>query len=205
MYVFESNLHNLLSPRAALAFAARAPYLQDIQIHDDMNNCKEFILDVMTIAAIPFKEADDDNISYIVNQLTPYIKGLTPSLDGAVVFGLTAPDSATLVPIKRMTGKAKDDEGDSVAGRLHTVTASCEVDERGGEIWADLAIGVPCSLSLERNAHHLLLTFRDGSQGFVAANTDCYQCNVERDGAKVTVQFRIQNLMGIQRLLPSTT
>lgn len=171
-----------------------------------MNNCREYLLDVMTIAAIPVKETDDDNVSYLVNQLTPYVDGLPSDiLTGAVVFGLTAPAGATLVPIMRMTGKAKDDESDSVAGRLHTVTASCEVDERGGEIWTRLATGVPCSLSLERNAHHLLLTFRDGSQAFVAANTDCYQCNVERDGAKVTVQFRIQNIMGIQQVMEVAT
>ena len=159
-----------------------------------MNNCKEFVLDVMTIAAIPVKESDDDNTTYIVNQLTPYIDGLTPDLADATVFGLAAPEEAYLVPIRRMTGKAKDDETDSVDGRLHTVTASCEVDERGGEIWRQ-------QLTLERTAHHLLLTFRDGTQAFVAASADTYQCNVERDGAKVSVAFKIQNLMGIQQLL----
>ena len=161
-----------------------------------MSDCKELLIGVMTIAAIPVKETDDDNTTYVVNQLTPYIKDANIPLDNAVVFGLASPSiNATLVPIVRMTGKAKDDESDSVAGRLHTVTVSCEVDERGGEIWRQ-------QLTLERKAHHLLLTYRDGvTQAFVAASADAYQCNVERDGSKVTVAFKIQNLMGLQQLV----
>ena len=162
-----------------------------------MSDCKELLIGVMTIAAIPVKDTDDDNIDHLVNQLTPYVDSLPSDiLTGAVVFGLAAPSiNTTLVPIVRMTGKAKDDESDSVAGRLHTVTVSCEVDERGGEIWQQ-------QLTLERKAHHLLLTYRDGvTKAFVAASADAYQCNVERDGSKVTVAFKIQNLMGIQQLL----
>lgn len=161
-----------------------------------MSDCKEFLIGVMTIAAIPVKETDDDNTAHVVNQLTPYIKDATIPLDNAVVFGLAAPSiNTTLVPIVRMTGKAKDDESDSVAGRLHTVTVTCEVDPRGGEVWEK-------QLDLERNAHHLLLTFRDGTtQAFVSATKDTYLFTVERDGAKVSVKFRIQNLMGIQQLV----
>jgi hypothetical protein len=124
-------------------------------------------------------------------------------LENAIVIGRQAETAAgVLVPIQRNTGKAKDDTSDSVAGRLHTVTVNCEVDERGGEIWAPIAQGQPpCSLRLERTAHHLVLSFRDGTRGFVSADTDSYTCNIERDGAKVTVQFRIQNLMGIQMLV----
>lgn len=169
-----------------------------------MSDCKEYVIGVMEIWAWPVKDADDDNASNVVNQLTPYIpaNGMTlQNTDIDIVIGLTKPanTNATLVPIVRMTGKAKDDESDSVAGRLHTVTVSCEVDERGGEIWRQ-------QLTLERKAHHLLLTYRDGvTKAFVAASADAYQCNVERDGSKVTVAFKIQNLMGIQQLLTSTT
>lgn len=114
--------------------------------------------------------------------------------NNAITIGLKPIDSGvTLIPIKRDTGKAKDDPSDSVAGRGHTVTVNCEVDERGGELWAN-------QLILERTAHHLILTFRDGDKGFVAATEDTYICNVSRDGAKVNVSFRIHNLMGIQIL-----
>ena len=93
----------------------------------------------------------------------------------------------------RFTGKAKDDESDSVAGRMHTVTVTCEVDDREFEVWDHL-------LTLERTYRHLILTFRDNSRAFVSSTQDTYLCSVERDGAKTTVTFRIQNLMGIQRV-----
>jgi hypothetical protein len=141
-----------------------------------------------------------------VNKLTPTIADddFYPTLDNAIVIGRQAATAGgVLVPIKRLSGNAKDDTQDSVAGRLHTVTVNCEVDERGGELWAPIATmnNVPCSLRLERMPHHLLLTFRDDTKGFVAATEDTYQCSIGRDGAKVSVAFRIQNLMGIQLLV----
>ena len=172
-----------------------------------MTNCKEFVLDdMMAITAIPVSDISASDPDSLVNRLTPTIPvdDFYPRLDDAIVIGMqAATDDGVLVPIRRLTGKAKDDESDSVAGRLHTVTVNCEVDERGGEIWAPIpALGnTPCSLRLERTAHHLLLTFRDGTQGFVAASDDTYICNIERDGAKVSVAFKIQNLMGIQMLV----
>lgn len=163
-------------------------------------NCKEFVLDdMMAITAIPIADVSASDPSSPVNILAPTISstGFSPALTHAIVIGLkTAGETAgTVIPIKRMTGKAKDDEGDSVAGRLHTVTVTCEVDERGGEIWTH-------QLTLERTAHHLLLTFRDGAtRGFVAASEDSYLCNIERDGGKTTVTFRIHCLMGIQMII----
>lgn len=123
-----------------------------------------------------------------------YSAASTIGYDNAITIGLQPIASGVkLIPIKRDTGKAKDDPSDSVAGRGRTVTVNCEVDERGGELWAN-------QLTLERTAHHLILTFRDGDKGFVAATEDTYICNVSRDGAKVNVSFRIHNLMGIQIL-----
>ena len=78
-----------------------------------------------------------------------------------------------------------------MAGRLHTVTVQCEVDDRDGTVWADL-------LKLERTPAHLLLTFRGGIRAFVQGSIDTYHCEVERDGAKTSVQFKVQSLMGIQ-------
>ena len=94
----------------------------------------------------------------------------------------------------RLTGKAKDDESDSVASRLHAVNVTCQVDDRDFSVWEHLQ-------TLERTPSHLLLTFRDKTCGFASANVDTYQCTVERNGAKATVTFRLQNHMGIQLIV----
>ena len=171
-----------------------------------MSNCSEFVLDdLMAICAIPLANIPPGDPASPANILTPVIGagGFSPSLAGAITIGQRpAVSGGALVPIKRFTGKAKDDESDGVAGRLHTVTVTCEVDERdssadgsGKRIWDYL-------LQLERGAHHLLLTFRDGvTQAFVCASQDTYLCNTERDGSKTTVTFRIQCLMGIQTIV----
>ena len=181
-----------------------------------MTNCKEFLLDdTVAITAIPVSDISASDTTSPVNNLTPTIDKTTfhPSLAHAVTIGRelldltvsggTANKSAWLVPIKRLTGKAKDDPQDSVAGRLHTVTVTCEVDERGGELWgAVTALGnAPCSLWLERTPCHLVLMFRNGTMGFVSATEDSYLCTIDRDGAKVSMQLRVQNWMGIQMLV----
>lgn len=160
-----------------------------------MNNCKEYILDdVMAITAIPLADLYLGTSSW---QLTPTIPigQFSPTLSNAITIGLyPVTTGGALVPIKHRTGKAKDDESDSVAGRLHTVTVQCEVDGRDDSVWDRL-------FKLERENNHLLLTFRDGTRAFVLATEDTYLCNVERDGAKTSVTFRIQNLMGIQLIV----
>lgn len=177
-----------------------------------MANCKEYNLDDMVaITAIPVRDIPADGVGSPVNSLTPTIgkADFHPTLEHAITIGRKLLDlsvaggtvnrSAYLVPIKRDSGKVKDDSSDSVSGRLHTVTVHCEVDERGGEIWAPTGQNQPpCCMQLERTAHHLVLTFRDCTMGFVAASEDTYLCTVDRDGAKVSVQFRVQDLMGVQ-------
>lgn len=180
-----------------------------------MKNCKEYDLDdIMAITAIPVADIPAGEPSSPANSLTPVISGdsFAPTLAHAITIGRELLDmtagggtpnrSAFLVPAIRRTGKAKDDTSDGVAGRSHSVTVSCEVDERGGEIWgtAQALGGTPCSLRLERIPHHLVLVFRDKTAGFVSATRDSYRCNVERDGAKVSVSFHIHNIMGIQML-----
>ena len=61
----------------------------------------------------------------------------------------------------------------------------------------------PCIASnhLERTPCHLLLSFRGGKQAFVSASEDTYLCTVERDGAKTSVAFKIQCMMGIQMII----
>ena len=159
-------------------------------------NCKEIQLDdVLAITALPLANISSGDVSSPVNSLTPTVASFTPSYTGAIAVGLQAPSvGVTLVPIKRNTGKAKDDASDSVAGRLHTVTVTCEVDDTESPVWASLYV-------LERTPRHLLLTFRNGARAFVAATEDTYMCTVERDGAKTSLTFRIQCLMGMQLIV----
>ena len=161
-----------------------------------MTNCKEFVLDdLMAVTAIP---VSDFSPGFAAWQLTPTIPsaGFSPTLTRAIVIGQKpAVAGGRLIPIVKLTGKAKDDETDSVAGRLHKVAVTCQVDDRDGGVWADL-------LTLERRQSHLLLTFRDGTtKGFAQATGDTYICTVERDGAKTSVAFHIQNTMGIQLIV----
>lgn len=160
-----------------------------------MASCKEFVLDdAMAITAIPIA---DFNLGVSAWQVTPTINSadFSPTLTHSITVGLQpAIAGGTLIPIRRFTGKAQDEESDSVSGRLHTVSVTCEVDDRESEVWSDL-------LTLERTPAHLLLTFRDGSQAFVSATEDSFLCKTGRDGAKTSVSFRIQNWMGIQLIV----
>ena len=159
-----------------------------------MTRCSEYELDDLTaITAIPVTDYNPGTAAWQLKTTIP-ASAFSPVLDRSVTIGLRpAAAGASLVPIVRTTGKASDDEGDSVAGRLHTVKASCQADDRDGLVWADL-------LHLERTPCHRLLTFRGGTRAFAQATSDAYICTVERSGAKTTVIFRLQNLMGIQLL-----
>lgn len=164
-----------------------------------MTNCKEFVLDdVMAITTIPLANISASSITSPVNQLSPTLpsSAIVPSmLSSSITIGLQpAVLGGTLIPIMRKSGKAKDDESDSVAGRLHTVTVTCEADDRDSDVWNHL-------LTLEHTPSHLLLTFRDNTRAFVSATEDTYLCNVERDGSKTSITLRVQNLMGIQLLV----
>ena len=160
-----------------------------------MTNCKEFVLDdLMAITAIPVADFDPALQAWqTAKSIASSELAITGSaLARAIVIGQQAATAGgTLIPIRRATGKAKDDEQDSVAGRLHTVTVSCQADDRDPTTWDDL-------LTLERTPSHLLLTFRDQTQGFAQATADTYLCTVERDGAKTSVSIKVQNWMGIQ-------
>lgn len=160
-----------------------------------MTSCSEYVLDdIMAIIAVPL---EDFAIGTSAWQLTPTIPHdmFSPNIYNAVTIGVQpATVGGTLIPIRFRTGKAKDDESYNVAGRLHTVNVSCEVDDRDGDVWDNLII-------LERTPSHLLLTFRNGQRAFVSATKDTYLCSVERDGGKTSVAFRIYNLMGIQLLV----
>ena len=169
-----------------------------------MPTCKEFALDdVMAITAIPvtvYTPAAVPNGSPSgINSwlLAPVIRKtqFSPTLTRAITIGQKpATIGSTLIPIMRLTGKAKDDESDQTAGRLHKVTVNCQIDDRDSSVWTNL-------LTLERTPSHLLLTFRDQSRAFVQASKDTYLCTVDRDGAKTSVQFRIECLMGIQMIV----
>lgn len=159
-----------------------------------MNNCNEYLLDdLLVVTAIPVEDFNPGTDAW---QLTPNIPEdrFYPDLTNNITIGVQAIEDGALIPIVRGTGKAKDDESDSVAGRLHTVKVTCEVDTRDASVWNNL-------LALERTPCHLLLTFRQGAQAFVQATEDTYLCNAERDGSKTSVTLRIQNMMGIQMIV----
>ena len=160
-----------------------------------MTTCKEFVLDdARAITAIP---VSDYNLGTLTWQLTPTI-GAEQFADipvSAITIGMRPYiEDGVLIPIMRGTGKAKDDEGDATAGRLHTVGASCQIDVRDPSVRDSLLV-------LERTPCHLLLTYRDNTNAFVAASKDSYLCTVENDGEKTSVQFRIQNYMGAQIII----
>ena len=162
-----------------------------------MSNCKEFLLDdLMAITAIPVADFSLGTQSW---QLRPTIAtaDFSPPIANAIVIGQQAiAVGGSLIPIRRHTGSAKDSESDSVAGRLHTVTVSCKVDDRDDTAWNHL-------LTMERTPCHLLLTFRGGQRAFVAATQDTYMCEVERNGSETSISFKVYNLMGIQLITTS--
>lgn len=178
---------------AALDTEGFCGYIPSKNRQRQMINCKEFTLDDLTaVTAIP---VEDYTPGFSAWQLTPTIPSaaFSPTLVRAVTIGQQA-QNGRLVPIRRDSGKAKDDESDKVSGRQHTVSVSCEADDREPAVWSLL-------LALERTPSHLLLTFRDGTRGFVQATEDTYVCAAERDGAKTSVQFKVCNTMGIQLLV----
>ena len=176
-----------------------------------MPTCKEFALDdVMAITAIPvtvYTPAAVPNGSPSgINSwlLAPVIRKtqFSPTLTRAITIGQKpATIGSTLIPIMRLTGKAKDDESDQTAGRLHKVTVNCQIDDRDLSRDQNGLTVLDHLLTLERTPSHLLLTFRDQSRAFVQASKDTYLCTVDRDGAKTSVQFRIECLMGIQMIV----
>lgn len=157
-----------------------------------MNTCNEFLLDdMMAVTAIPVTDYVLGIQPWQVMKTIP-VTQFTPTLTNAIVIGQQpAVTGGVLIPIKRNTGKAKDSEDDSVAGRLHTVSVTCEADDRDPSLWEHLQ-------QLEHTPSHLLLTFRGGQKAFAAATQDTYICEVERDGSKTSVSIKIYNLMGIQ-------
>ena len=173
-----------------------------------MPTCKEFTLDdLMAITAIPVTDFNPAAVpggspsgvtSWLLAPAIPKAQ-FSPTLTRAVTIGQQpATTGGILIPIMRLTGKAKDDESDQTAGRLHKVTVNCQIDDRDLSRDQNGLTVLDYLLTLERTPSHLLLTFRDQSRAFVQGSKDTYLCTVDRDGAKTTVQFRIECLMGIQ-------
>lgn len=175
-----------------------------LQKRNIMTTCKEFALDdLMAITVIPVTDFNPAAVpggapsginSWLLTPVIPKDQ-FSPTITSAVTIGQqSATAGGTLIPIMRGTGKAKDDESDQTAGRLHKVTVNCQIDDRNPSVWTNL-------LTLERTPSHLLLSFRDQSRAFVQGSKDTYLCTIDRDGAKASVQFRIECLMGIQMLV----
>lgn len=160
-----------------------------------MNACSEFVLDsVVEITAIPLSAYNAS-----ATMLSPVIiaSAFNPTFNSdTVVVGLTKAVSSgnpvgSLIPIVHDTAKVKDSESDNVAGRLHSVSIECQVDDRESDRWQTL-------LLLERTPRHLILKLRDGSRVFVMATEDTYLCTMQRGDGKTSLSWRIQNLMGLQ-------
>lgn len=160
-----------------------------------MNACSEFVLDsVVEITAIPLTAYNPT-----ATLLSPVIdaSGFNPTLNNdTIVVGLAKAVSSgnpvgSLVPVIHGTTKVKDSESDNVAGRLHSVSIDCEVDDRDSNTWQTL-------YTLERTPRHLILKLRDGSCVFVMASEDTYLCTMQRGGGKTSVSWRIHNRMGLQ-------
>jgi hypothetical protein len=166
-----------------------------------MPTCKEFFLDdALAITAIPISDYNPSSAAF---QLKPTIANVdfSPVLTSAITIGRQpATTGGILIPIMRLTGKAKDDESDQTPGRLHKVTVSCQIDDRDLSRDKNGLTVLDHLLTLKRTPSHLLLTFRDLSMGFVQSSKDTYLCTVDRDGAKSSVQFSIECLMGIQMI-----
>lgn len=159
-----------------------------------MRTCGEYDLDdLLAITAIPVADYDLGTHDWQLKANIPNAS-FSPPLKNAIVIGQQpAVVGGIVIPIMRDSGGAKDSEDDSVAGRKHSVTVDCEADERDPEVREHL-------LYLERTPCHLLLRFRNGTYGFASCTEDTYSCDVDRDGAKTTVKFKLDNLMGIQRI-----
>lgn len=188
-----------------------------------MNGCLEIFDDMLSVTAIPvaeippsyeawrvcktvtehgtyntfnaaFPPAKRDEVKDEEQQTVDY----TPKPNGTVTIGprLDFPygKGGRLIPIIPKSGKAEDGVSDAAAGRLHTVTVVCEVDDRDGTAWADLLV-------LERTPSHLLITSRNGRRAFAEGTEDTYLCKVERSGGKTSVTLRVHDTMGMQLLV----
>jgi hypothetical protein len=163
-----------------------------------MGSCKEFALDdLMAIAAVPVSKYTPSGTTMLAPAITD--EDTLEMLDGivdadAIVIGKSSKNGSALIPIMRGTGKVKDSENLNTAGRLHTVSVECEVDDRESEAWTLLH-------RLERMAAHLILTSRDGSRFFVQGSDDTYLCTVNRDGEKTGISLKVQCMMGAQMII----
>ena len=155
----------------------------------------------MAIVAVPVSKYTPGSATSELEQTKRVMLEPTVSaevLDGiidadAITIGTTSQNGSALIPIIKQTGKVKDAESLDTAGRLHTVSVECEVDDRDSEAWTLLH-------RLERKAAHLILTSRDGSRFFVQGSGDTFLCTVNRDGEKTSVSLKVQCMMGVQLL-----
>lgn len=159
-----------------------------------MSSCIEFSFDNLSgIIALPL-----DAYTPGAEMLLPVIPEgfFNPVIDlHTIAIGYTAniagATAGALVELMPGTGEVRDSESLQVAGRLHTVTVDCKVDDRNQDVMTLLQI-------LENVPHHLLLTSRNGKMAFVHATEDTYLCTTERDKGAISLQFVIKNLKGMQ-------
>lgn len=164
-----------------------------------MENCREFVREVVEITAVPWaKLAVAGAVMF------------SPTLDSsaspahysvaydayAVHIGTNAPTGVTsVIPLAYgKSAEVKDTEELSVAGRLHKVTIEAEVDAR-------TAAAREALRKLELAEYGLVVTYRDRTKAIVAATRDTMRCTVERDKSTTNLTIAIQNFAGCQTLL----
>lgn len=160
-----------------------------------MSNCTETLLKgIAAIIAVPEKDLSLTTTA----QLSPVIKTgagtqLTFLRTNAIGIG-RGKDISTLIrtiPTAEYA-EAKDSENDNVAGRSHSITVEVDINDDNTSV-------LPWLLTLEREAHSLILCLTNGRYYVATATEDSYQFTVSRETNKTSIEFRIHNLMGCQR------
>lgn len=160
-----------------------------------MNNCTETRLKgIAAIIAVPEKDLTLTTTA----QLSPVVKTgygthLTFRRENAIGIG-RGKDIAKLIRIIPSSEYAtvKDSDSNNIAGSAHTVTVQCNINDDNTEVLSWLLV-------LERKAHSLILILTNGRYYVVTSTEDSYQFSVNRETNKVSIEFRIHNLMGCQR------
>lgn len=161
-----------------------------------MPSCNEFSFDNLSeIIALPL-----DAYTPGEEMLLPVIpeRFFNPAIgERTIVIGHTTniegATAGALVYLISGTGEVKDSESLQVAGRLHTVSVGCKVDDRDPDVLTFLQ-------RLEDVPHHLILTSRNGERAFVYATEFTYMCTTERDKGSTSLQFVINNMKGMQAI-----
>lgn len=152
--------------------------------------CTEIPLyDVQSIDAVPVADVWISAAAYLATEL----RNSDFVIDPTRLVRIAAQDAgAGIVPLLLTTrGGIRDEESDGVAGRVHTVTLTADVNEKAASSRAALR-------RLELRPHTLLIRFIDGRSALVVATKDSYLVTTSRDGSKAAITLRIHTAEGLR-------